>query len=209
MRYDYEYGYQTLPNTVDDEMLLGIGIVLLGVLAVVLLFALIFWVIRSIGLYTVARRRGIRNAWLAWIPIGSDWILGSLSDQYQHLVLGQVKSRRKLLLVLNLLAFVVSIASGVFSVLETFAAATEEEYLTFALVGLIPGLLTVVISITAMVFYHMCNYDLYRSCDPKNAVAYLVIGIFIPVTEPFFYLANRRKDLGMPQRTMEPEYRME
>ena len=56
-----------------------------------------------------------------------------------------------------------------------------------------------VASIASMVFYHICNYDLYRSCDPKNAVVFLVIGIIFPVVEPFFYLAVRKKDDGMPQ----------
>jgi len=209
MRYDYEYGYQTLPNVMEEEAVMAILMVLLGVLAVIALVALVFWVLRAFSLYTIAKRRGIRNAWLSWIPMGDHWILGSLSDQYQHLVEGKIKSRRKILLILSLLSLEIGACNGVFSGLLTAGVITEEAAGAFVLLSVIPSILGAGIGIAALVFYHMCNYDLYRSCDPKNAVAYLVIGIFIPVTEPFFYLVNRRKDRGMARRTAEPEYMIE
>ena len=60
------------------------------------------YVLTSLALYTVAQRRGIRKPWLAWVPVLNCWILGSLSDQYRYVVLEQNKSKRKVLLVLNL-----------------------------------------------------------------------------------------------------------
>ena len=48
-----------------------------------------------------------------------------------------------------------------------------------------------------MVFYQICNFDLYRSCNPQSAVVFLVLGIVLPVCQPFFYFACRKKDLGM------------
>ena len=64
-----------------------------------------------------------------------------------------------------------------------------------------------VVGIVTLVFYHICNYDLYRSCRPDGAVAFLVLGIIFAFCEPFFYLACRKKDLGMvvPQAEM-PTY---
>jgi len=46
-----------------------------------LFFAVIFlafWVLKSIGLYTLASNRGIENPWLAWIPIADLYIMGLL-----------------------------------------------------------------------------------------------------------------------------------
>ena len=60
------------------------------------------------------------------------------------------------------------------------------------------NLLSTGIGVAALVFYHICNFDLYRSCDPDNAAVYLIVGLLIGVTEPFFYLINRKKDMGFP-----------
>ena len=206
MSFDYEYGYQTLPNTMDEEVGIAILVALIGIFAVIALVGVVFWVLRSFSLYTIAKRRGIRKPWLAWLPVGCDWILGSIADQYQHLVLGQIKSRRKILMLLSLVSMVFGVCNGIFSGLLAAGVIAQEEAGAFVLLSAIPSILCAGIGIAALVFYHMCNYDLYRSCDPKNAVAYLVIGIFISVTEPFFYLVNRRKDAGMSRRTAEPEY---
>lgn len=40
----------------------------LGIAAVPLIIALLFYVLRSIGLYTLAKRKGLKNVWLSWIP---------------------------------------------------------------------------------------------------------------------------------------------
>jgi uncharacterized membrane protein YecN with MAPEG domain len=76
------YYYNELPVTgMDEEVLATVMAILLGVLGVVLVFSLIFWIISALSLQSIARRRGIRNAWLAWIPVGNQWILGSIADQ--------------------------------------------------------------------------------------------------------------------------------
>ena len=53
------------------------------------------------------------------------------------------------------------------------------------------------LAIVNMVFYYIALYDLYCSCNPDNAVMFLVLDIFISVTQPFFMFACRNKDLGM------------
>ena len=67
----------------------------------------------------------------------------------------------------------------------------------WSLASMLISVARLAVSITALVFCHMSNYDLYRSCDPKNAVTFLVLGIIFPVAQPFFYLSCRKKDLGM------------
>ena len=195
MNYDYGYGYETMPY-MEEEVAVVMGAMLV-VLGVILLFEIFFAVMRSWGLYTVAKRRGIRHAWLSWLPIGCDWILGSLSDQYQHLVKGQIKSRRKIMLTLELVSMVVSVGFGIVSGVMSAMAATEEELLVASLLTIVPSLLGFGIGIALLIFYHMCNYDLYRSMNPDSAVAFLVLGILFSFLEPFFYFCNRKKDLGM------------
>ena len=192
------YYYNELPTTGTDAYFeRTFAILLLGILGVVLLFGLISWILSSVGLHKVAKRRGIRHAWLAWLPIGSEWVLGSISDQYQHLVQGKVTSRRKILLSLSLAGIVVGIAYVVLAAVIGIMVEVEGRMDLTPLVVMIPYLLLMGISITVMACYHICNYDLYRSCKPESAVVFLVLGIILPVCQPFFYFACRKKDLGM------------
>ena len=198
--------YNELPIGTDDEFLMTFLVVYLSIMGVFLLFALACWIMRTVSLHKIAKRRGISNAWLAWIPIGNQWILGSIADQYQHLVKGKVTSRRKVLLALNVVCFVVGIAYFLMVIVLGVMAGIEGDMETLPLVLIIPYLLLIGTGITTMVFYHICNYDLYHSCNPNNAVAFLVLGIIFSVCEPFFYMSCRKKDLGMivPEPTPAP-----
>ena len=193
----------------EEELMVFLGIFLM-VLGVVLVCCLVGWILRSMSLYSIAKRRGIRNAWLAWIPVGSNWILGSVADQYQHLVQGKITSRRKIMLILSAVSAVLYTVVYGLAFAQIFAELSMlrgEQALTAAAISSIPSLLGTVVGIVTLVFYHICNYDLYRSCRPNAATAFLVLGIIFPVCEPFFYLACRKKDLGMvvPQPEM-PAY---
>ena len=203
--------YNELPvNTMgEEELLIFLGIFLM-VLGVVLICCLVGWILRSMSLHSIAKRRGIRHAWLAWIPVGSRWILGSVADQYQHLVQGKVTSRRKIMLILGAVSVVLYTVVYGLAFMQVFAGMgvlPVEQAVTAALAGAIPSMLSTVVGIVTLVFYHICNYDLYRSCRPNAATAFLVLGIIFAVCEPFFYLACRKKDLGMvvPQAEM-PTY---
>lgn len=56
------------------------------------------YVLTALGMYTMAKRRGINKPWLAWVPFGNLWLLGCISDQYRHVAKGQVTRRRRSLL---------------------------------------------------------------------------------------------------------------
>ena len=189
------YYYNELPTTgMDEEAMIVLGGMLVF-LGIVLVCCLVGWILGSVGLYKVAKRRGIAHAWLAWLPIGCHWILGCVSDQYQHLVLGKVTSRRKILLILNLVSFVLGIAHMVMNVVAEVLMGESSMGGVLLAMGL-PYLLYLGTSIATMVFFHICNYDFYRSCKPESAVAFLVLGIIFVVCQPFFYFACRKKDLG-------------
>lgn len=98
MHYEYtEYG-----NLTESQILST----MLPVILVTLALSLVIYIFESLGFYTMAKRRGIHYPGLAWVPIGRDWLMGSLADQYaQHE--GQRKSYRKVLPVLDA-CFVIS-----------------------------------------------------------------------------------------------------
>ena len=203
--------YNELPvNTLDEDTLMMFVGIYLTILAVVLVCCLVGWILRSLSLHSIAKRRGIRHAWLAWVPVGSRWILGSVADQYQHLVQGKVTSRRKIMLILGAMGMALYTVVYGLAFAQIFAELSMlrgEQALTAAAISSIPSLLGTVVGIVTLVFYHICNYDLYRSCRPNAATAFLVLGIIFPVCEPFFYLACRKKDLGMVvPKPVTPDY---
>lgn len=175
------------------------------------LLSIVSYVLFSLGLYTVAKRRMINHPWLSWIPVANIWILGSLSDQYRYVVRGQNKSKRKVLLTLKIVAVALSVVivivclGAVFNLAAGAVYGMDEEQLFREVFSMLFGvgglaLVTVPVTVVLAVFRYMALYDLYLSFDPENAVLFLVLSIIFAVTEPFFIFFNRQKDRGMPPR---------
>ena len=175
------------------------------------------YVLRALGVYSIAKRRGINHPWMSWVPVLDLWVLGCISDQYQYVVNGKVKNKRKWMLGLNIalavlyIAFFVFCGVAVFSAVSGITGSMGTEKLVAALmgpaVGLLLGLIPLVgIAIALMVIRYIALYDLYTSCTPQNNVLFLVLSIFFSVTEPFFLFFIRTKDEGMPPRRQQPQF---
>lgn len=177
-------------------------------------FGILSYAFTGVTLYTLAKRRGIDKPWLAWIPVVKVWLIGSVSDQYQYVVRGQYKSKRKVLLTLSLVNFAllimvcvlggVLVANVMMNYIASPGAASDWELARMIMspaMGIM-GLAIVMagVGIAYAVIYFMALFDAYRSMDPDNSTLYLVLSILIPVTEPFFLFFNRQKDGGMPPR---------
>lgn len=180
------------------------------------LFSIVCYVLSSLALYTLATRRGIRKAWLSWIPVLNVWIWGSLSDQYRYVVKGQIKSKRKILLILNLINFVIGlIVTGLVTFVVVQAAVeilggNSNHMILNLITGPVIaaagfGLLMAGVGIASLIIRYVALYDIYTSVDPGNNVLFLVLSIVFRVTEPFFLFFNRNKDLGMPPRKSQQE----
>lgn len=202
--YDYAYDYPFAEPAVEG----AVGSILVFLLVFYLLmmaFAITTYVLQSLGVYTIAKRRGIHNPWLSWIPVANMWILGSISDQYQYVAKGCVRNRRKVLLGLSIatvaavIPMYISIFAAMFS--EAAGAMNSDVVLGGALVTMmLTYVVILVLAIILAVFQYIALYDLFASCDPGNAVLYLVLSILLGVVLPFFIFACRKKDLGMPPR---------
>lgn len=189
------------------------GMIMLFTLA----YSITTYVLYSLGLYTVAQRRRISKPWLAWIPVGNLWLLGSISDQYQHLAKGKITGRRKILLGLCIASVVMYFVWLFSMVLGLVLAEASGMAAGSVLIMLLDLLVFFAIVITLAVFEYMCYYDLYCSCDPNNGALFLVLSIIFSGIMPFFVFACRKKDKGMPRpqqpapvaempvKTVEPE----
>lgn len=186
------------------------AIAVIGV--VYLLFSLVLslavYVFSSLGYYTIAKRRGIPKPWLAFIPVGNQWILGSISDQYQLAASYKTRHKSSQLLWLNAAAAILLIVFMISLVVTVLSAlAVDPTYSGFIDVWqpvrrnladmLWAYLVTMAVSIALTVVQYVALYDLYRSCDPENSVLFLLLSIFLGIGA-FLVFACRKKDLGMP-----------
>lgn len=162
------------------------------------------YVLTAVALYTMAKRRGILRPWLAWIPVANIYLFGCISDQYRSLALGQTKSRRKVLLgmeipvrllsfgviwlAFSMLSNMMSMGLDVFLDPDSMAVMDEELLMEMAMsvMGqaagiLLLGLAFLVVGIIYTVFYYIALSDIFKSCDPANATVYLVLSIAVGI----------------------------
>lgn len=173
------------------------------------LMGIVSYLLTALAVYTISRRRGLGKPWLAWIPVVNVWLLGSLSDQYQYVVKRQNRSRRVILLTLSILMGVLSavcLTCGILLLVKIGLGIRPDAILGlgFAVIGC--ALPLAGCAIAYAVIRYMALYDVFRSLDPGNATLFLVLSIFMGVTEPFFLFFSRDKDDGMPPRRPEPAY---
>lgn len=189
----------------------GLWLILRSLFGMPMLLSIASYVLTALALYTIARRRGLKRPWLAWIPVADCWLLGSLSDQYHYVVKGEHKSKRKILLFFRILITIMWVSLIGLLVNLCFHAVgnvfwgTPSDNWIFQILHQALNLLVVClpligISIAYAVFRYMALYDIYKSLDPANCVLFLVLSILFGVTEPFFLFFSRNKDSGMPPR---------
>lgn len=194
-----------------DYLESGLWLILRTLFGMPMLLSLATYVLTALALYTIARRRGLKSPWLAWIPVADCWLLGSLSDQYRYVVKGEHRSKRKILLFFRILTAVMWISligllvNLCFHAVGSVFWGTMSDERIFQILHQALNLLVVClpligISIAYAVFRYMALYDIYKSLDPANCVLFLVLSILFGVTEPFFLFFSRNKDDGMPPR---------
>lgn len=178
------------------------------------LVSLVLYLLLAFGLYTIAQRRQIERAWLAFIPIANVWILGSISDHFQYAQNGTVRSRRKLLVTLEIIKCLLCIVFA-FSLVGIFVqvivnygyfeSLAPTEALAMLLQQILPtiglGSLAAIVSLIAAIFQWICYYQLFASCTPDNKVLFIVLGIIFSFLMPIFVFVCRNKDEGMPTVT--------
>lgn len=207
-------GYEYYYNSIDPGME-ALGGAALGVASFFMVFVALFYlaifvyaivcyVLYALGLSSIAKRRGIRHPWLSWLPLGDLWIMGSISDQYQYIAKGKVCNRRKILLGLAIAGFCMLMLICACVVVGIVGIATNE--MGGAVTGgIATGILVlgyialIVMAVISVVFQYIALYDIFVSCNPDNAVLFLVLSILFNIA-PFFIFFNREKDLGMPAR---------
>lgn len=208
----------------EEAMEFGIAFGLITVVIYLLCFVwgIVAYVLQSLGMYTIASRRQIRHPWMAWVPVLSTYLLGCISDQYQHVVNKRNTKRRVVLLVCMILFLVVYIglfASTLGMIFDIMGSpelmkgyASDEQMMEMVMAPLLSILgwsfVMMIVAIVLAVFQYVALYDLYASCWPNCKVGFLLLTIFLGVATPILVFICRKKDEGMVpvQHPVYPQY---
>lgn len=208
MYSEFSYMFGDMLGSADMEALGMLFVMYMIMMAFSSAYSILVYVLQSLGLYSISKRRGIHNPWLAWIPLANYWIIGSIADQYQYVAKGKVRNRRKVLLGLGIsfyALFAVIMICAVAVLVAGFAsgmnaAAMEAQLTGVAVIVLLAYLAFMIVGVVWTVFMYISMYSLYESCNPEHSVLFLVLSIFMSFLQPFFVFACRKNDKGMPPR---------
>lgn len=121
----------------------------IGLAAIFTIVFLVFYVLKSIGLMTMAANKGIENAWLAWIPVADLYIAGS--------ILGEMDIFGNHLDNLGLWLPVVMFGG--------------------AILAMIP-FIGMIFSLAMMLFFLLFAYNLFNLYSPEQATLFTILSIF-------------------------------
>ena len=190
---DSMYGMEEFAFTI----IIGILIAYL----VLLVFGIASYIMTSLGLYRVAKRRGIQDPWMAWIPFASDWLLGSIADEYDNHN-GIKRKWRVLLLSLSIISVVGFVIFYVAFIVVMMIMATSQDFsrMLGMFLGVYGGVLVFAMIATAQGFCKaVCIYKVFESTVPKRAVTYFVLYLLVPLAGPICLLACSKKGYPFPE----------
>lgn len=144
------------------------------------------YILSSLGLMRLAKRRGISAPWLSWIPLGNTWITGSLVDEYDSR--NGFSRGWKHWLLWSTTATVIAIIWYMVEIVN-LTASTQNLYLdaelgvAFARVYLCFIVLAVAgTAINGLNF--VCMFKIYESTVPEKALKYFLISLLVPLGQP-------------------------
>lgn len=137
-------------------------------LTIVLVISFVPYILFAIGLSNVASRYGIRNSWMAWIPIARKHLLAEVADLRRV----QLRKQKKLETQFEIIT--------AFFLVFIFGITKYNNPILLV----IPVILLVLLSFNQI----FCYYYFYRLCDNENATIYFLLGLLIsPLNSIFVY----------------------
>ncbi len=134
-------------------------------LIVLVIYAIIAYIFTALGYYTMAKNKGIDHAWMAWIPIVNNYLMGEIIDDVVAIGDNKIPYAKWVLL---FAPFVVAVIAAI------------------PYIGLI-------ISVLYSVYVYFSLYRLYKLYNEDKAVLFLVLSIIFAIAIPFFVFALRNR----------------
>ena len=186
---------------------LAIGVVSAFVFIYLLLFGILIatYILQSLSLHTLARRRGIASPWLAWLPYGNYWIIGSLArdyDKQNNIQRRWDKTLLTLSIVFSASYFVIYLAViiGVMIAMINMDVATMSEETSLAIVLVVfSACVPIMIIATALqILTYICFFKIFESTVPEKALKYFLLSLLVPLAQPICLFICRNKGYQHP-----------
>lgn len=158
---------------------------LLAVLLFILVIFIAFYVFKSIVLFKVAKRRGVENAWLAWIPYGDMWTLGKACGPMAVFGKWNVAKPELILLLAPIALWLICTILGFFGLIPVVGLLVAAASTLISWVG----------QIVIRIFRSLALYRIYSVYHKKSTtLAFAIIDFFFSVTQPFFLASTLKRE---------------
>lgn len=136
-----------------------------GLLSIVV--SLVYYIFTSLGLYKMAKSSNLENPWLAWLPFGNTFIIGSIVKEIDFI--GQHITNLGIIYLLS--PFIVAIASCILS-----------------LIPILGWIASFALNILFLVFYVSVLYRMFKCFVGENATLYTILTLIIPFGAPVCFM---------------------
>ncbi len=193
------------------------GIVLVVILLIYLgLIGIVIanYIMNAIGFQTIAKRRGVKYPWMAWIPYANYWLIGSIADEYDQRK-GLKKRWGKILVGLLIgygvgftLYFIAIIVMIIRTALQAVQGFYEPEFTT-AMIGsflfiYVVLIIFMILALILSIVYYICLYKIFESTVPDKSAKYLILSIAVPLALGICLLRCRNKGYSLEDEKSEP-----
>lgn len=202
----------------------GVTFIIIGIYLGIILFALVVgivnYILQAIALFTLAKNRGMKSAWCAWVPFANVWLLGSVSDLHDRqrglnrhwgLTLLICRIFGPGLILVGYFAFVA--IAVVAAIMSDGAAPNMMLFIIGAVVFYATVIVGALFSSVSQFGTYICLYKIFDVVKPEKAVKYIIISLVVPLGCSICMMCARKSMLGVPQEllpTDEPdEYTIE
>lgn len=208
--YGYTYPYNYSYGSSTGSSIMWILMIYLLVIVVWAIFALAAYILKGIGMYTMAKREGMENPWLAFVPFARTYLQGELGGSITF----KEKTMKNPGIWLLALPFIGAAVCLVFYIalyavgMGALFRSISNNYFTVG-VGTITVLIVVLILFVVyavvyqavyMTFRVLVNHQIFGRYTSKTmSVVHGVLCVLIPLYEPicFFVMRNKPYNPGM------------
>lgn len=152
------------------------------------------YIMTSYSFYTLAKRRNIKNPWLAWIPEAQYWTLGCLANAYDCKN-GYDRKWQTVLITLRIIIWAVTLlAMGILLILmlrmNMLYGTVDDFSMTSGIEDVALALYTILLAVAFVVnllwafMNAICVYKVFESTVPDRALRYILLYFLVPFAAP-------------------------
>lgn len=187
---------------------IGLLVGLIISLVIVIGISATIYIIGALGVYTLAKRRSMDKAWLAWLPVGQELLLGRMSDDismeeppfknYKWMLWYPIAAGAYLLIQFIDLGVQLFALPGImeYAILTNNPMGAMELFASSGgIVSMITSSLASLVSVGLSVIGGILLYRVYKRYNPRAALAFAICGSIFGLHWLFLFLIRKKQPL--------------